>query len=207
MKAVGIILSMLHILDGKHKSTNVDQHIKYAKMGGFRLMNIYYPVLKEEEDTVSLEVMKLTRRYIPMEKKIFRKCWIRLKRKVSFGCSFSSFTCRRKSQYVTPVPDYRLNLVKTFNLSENLGRDDTTVYVEQNPEGSVMAEGCRVLKVGTELISYENFTTVPPYKFTGCKRAIDNTTVNSLPKGYSIGILDVSTCYHSLYKQENQLTR
>ncbi|MPM58706.1 hypothetical protein SDC9_105539 [bioreactor metagenome] len=55
-----------------------------------------------------------------------------------------------------------------------------------------MAEGCRVLKVGTELISYENFTTVPPYKFTGCKRGIDNTTVNSLPKGSFIGILDVS---------------
>lgn len=108
------------------------------------------------------------------------------------GVHFLHSHIGRKSRYVTPLPDYRLNLVKTFNLSENLGRDDTTVYVEQNPEGSVMAEGCRVLKVGTELISYENFTTTVPYKFTGCKRGIDNTTVNSLPKGYSIGILDVS---------------
>jgi len=108
------------------------------------------------------------------------------------GVHFLHSHIGRNSQYVTPIPDYRLNTVKSFNLSENLGRDDTTVFVEQNPEESVMEEGCRVLKVGTELISYESFTTIPPYKFTGCVRGIDKTTVNSLSKGEVIGILDVS---------------
>ncbi len=55
-----------------------------------------------------------------------------------------------------------------------------------------MADGCRVIRAGTELISYEGYTTEPPYKFTGCVRGIDNTTINALPAGYFAGILDVS---------------
>ncbi|MGV8092685.1 MAG: hypothetical protein AB2L24_12585 [Mangrovibacterium sp.] len=57
------------------------------------------------------------------------------------------------SRYVTPAADHRLNLVKMFTLAKPLGKDDTEVYVEQNPEGSVMADGCRVLKIGTELVT------------------------------------------------------
>ncbi len=46
-----------------------------------------------------------------------------------------------------------------------------------------MAEGCRVLKVGTELISYKSFTTIPPYKFTGCVRGIDKLQLTVLQRG------------------------
>ena len=98
----------------------------------------------------------------------------------------------RDSKYVTPVPDPRLNLLKYFTLAEPLGKNDTEIYIEQNPRGATMADGCRVLKIGTELISYEDYTTTPPYKFTGCTRGIDKTTVNSQPIGYIFGLLDVS---------------
>jgi hypothetical protein len=77
-------------------------------------------------------------------------------------------------------------------LSKPLREGDTVIYVEQNPEGTTMADGCRVLKIGTELISYEGYTTIPPYKFIGCTRGIDKTTVNSQPQGYIFGLLDVS---------------
>ncbi len=173
--------------------TNVDQHIKYARMGGFRLMNIYYPSFEGGGGYGIIGSYEINKTLYPNGKEDLQKMLDKIKAEdIIPGVHFLHSHIGRRSQYVTPVPDYRLNLVKTFNLSENLGKNDTTVYVEQNPEGSVMAEGCRVLKVGTELISYENFTTTAPYKFTGCKRGIDNTTVNSLPKGYSIGILDVS---------------
>lgn len=170
--------------------SNVDQHIKYAKMGGFRLMNIYYPSFEGGYNIGDYEISK---KLYPNGKEDLRKMLDKIKAAgIIPGVHFLHSNIGRKSKYVTPIPDYRLNLVKTFNLSEDLGSNDTIVYVEQNPEGSVMAEGCRVLKVGTEFISYESFSTEPPYKFMGCKRGIDNTTVNSLPKGYSIGILDVS---------------
>ena len=173
--------------------TNVDQHLKFAKMGGFRLMNIYYPSFEGGGGYGIIGSYEINKTLYPNGKEDLRKMLDKIKAEgIIPGVHFLHSHIGRKSQYVTPVPDYRLNLVRTFNLSENLRKNDTIVYVEQNPEGSVMAEGCRVLKVGTELISYEDFTTVPPYQFTGCKRGVDNTTVNSLPKGHSIGILDVS---------------
>ncbi|NLB26819.1 MAG: hypothetical protein GX820_09040, partial [Bacteroidales bacterium] len=88
--------------------------------------------------------------------------------------------------------DHRLNLLKYFTISEPLGMNDTEIFVEQNPKNTTMADGMRVLKVGTELITYEGYTTIRPYKFTGCKRGVDKTTVNSQPKGNIIGLLDVS---------------
>jgi hypothetical protein len=98
----------------------------------------------------------------------------------------------RKSKYVTPVPDHRLNLKRIFSLARPLGLNDTTIYVEQNPINTVKAGKRRVLKIGSELISYKNYTTKPPYKFTGCVRGIDETTVDALPAGYMFGVLDVS---------------
>ena len=67
-----------------------------------------------------------------------------------------------KSRYVTPVADHRLNLTRHFTLARSLGTDDTTVYVEQNPEDSVMDERCRVLQFGGELISYTAYSTEFP---------------------------------------------
>lgn len=173
--------------------TNVEQHIKYARMGGFRAMSIYYPSFEGSGGYGIIGNYEIDKMLYPKGKDDLKIMLDKIKAEgIIPGVHFLHSHIGRNSQYMTPIPDYRLNLVKTFNLSKNLGIDDTTVYVEQNPEGSVMAEGCRVLKVGTELISYKSFTTIPPYKFTGCVRGIDKTTVNSLTKGEVIGILDVS---------------
>ena len=173
--------------------SNVDQHIKYAKMGGFRLMNIYYPSFESGGGYNKIGSYEINKTLYPNGKADLVKMLGKIKAAgITPGVHFLHSHIGRNSRYVTPVPDYRLNIVRNFNLSENLGINDTTIYVEQNPEGSTMADGCRVLKVGTELISYENFTTVPPYQFTGCVRGIDQTTVNGLAKGNVIGILDVS---------------
>ena len=172
---------------------NVDRHINYARMGGFRTMSIYYPAFEGGGGYSIIGRYEIDRNLYPGGKEDLIRMLDKIKAAgITPGVHFLHSHIGRNSQYVTPVPDYRLNLLQTFNLSENLGSADTVVYVEQNPAGCTMADGCRVLKVGTELISYENFTTTRPYQFTGCVRGIDKTTINSLPKGYSIGILDVS---------------
>ena len=73
-----------------------------------------------------------------------------------------------------------------------MDKSDSTIYVEENPEGITMTENRRVLKIGTELISYGSPTTARPFKFTGCIRGIDETTINAQPAGYMFGLLDVS---------------
>jgi hypothetical protein len=172
---------------------NVDEHIKYAKMGGFRLMSIYYPSFEGYGGYNFIGDYEIDRKLYPNGKEDLRKMLDKIKAAgITPGVHFLHSHIGRDSKYVTPIPDHRLNLTKMFTLSEDLGRDDTEIFVEQNPEGTVMVEGCRVLKVGTEYISYENFTTTRPYKFAGCKRGIDNTTINSQPRGTIIGIVDVS---------------
>lgn len=172
---------------------NVDRHIQYARMGGFRAMSIYYPAFEGNGGYDMIGDYEVDKKLFPNGKEDLKKMLDKIKAAgITPGVHFLHSHIGRKSKYVTPIPDYRLDLVKNFNLSKYLGSSDTELFVEQNPAGSTMADGCRVLKVGTELISYENYTTTQPYKFTGCKRGIDHTTVNSLPKGSPIGILDVS---------------
>lgn len=172
---------------------NLEQHLRYAKMGGFRAMNLYYTCFEKTVGYRHIGNFEIDTERYPNGMEDLEQILNRIKAAgIMPGAHFLPSHIGRSSQYITPVPDYRLNLVNTFSLAKNLGFADSVVYVEQNPQGSTMADGCRVLKAGTELISYEGYTTEPPYKFTGCQRGIDNTMVNSLSKGHSIGILDVS---------------
>ena len=173
--------------------TNVDEHIEYARMGGFRLMNIYYPAFLESRGYRLIGNYGVYRPEYPNGKADLKAMLATIRKAgITPGCHFLHSHIGRDSKYVTPVPDHRLNLLRIFTLAEPLGENDTTVHVEQNPIHSTMATNRRVLRIGTELISYEAYTTKPPYTFYGCERGIDGTTINAQPKGYMFGLLDVS---------------
>jgi hypothetical protein len=172
---------------------NVDEHIKYALQGGFRTMMIYYPAFLESNWYRLIGNYDIWRAEYPNWKEDLRKMLDKIKSAgITPGVHFLHSHIGRDSRYVTPVPDHRLNLLRIFTLSRPLGKSDTTIYVEQNPANSTMANGRRVLKAGTELISYREYTTSRPYMFKGCIRGIDETIVNSLPAGTMFGLLDVS---------------
>ncbi|MBT3344983.1 MAG: hypothetical protein HN712_11865 [Gemmatimonadetes bacterium] len=172
---------------------SVDEHIKYARMGGFRLMNIYYPAFLDSRGYRLIGNYDVYRREYPNGKADLKAMLTKIKEAgITPGCHFLHSHIGRDSKYVTPAPDHRLNLLKIFTLAEPLSEADTTIHVEQNPIHSTMAGNRRVLKIGTELISYEGYTTTPPYTFHGCVRGIDSTTVNAQPVGYMFGLLDVS---------------
>lgn len=172
---------------------NVDKHIQYAKMGGFRTMNLYYPSFEGYGGYDRIGNYEIDQRHYPNGKEDLKKMLDKIKSaRIIPGVHFLHSHIGRNSKYVTPVPDHRLNLTKIFTLSKDIEIGDTLLFVEQNPVGTVMADGCRVLKVGTEFISYEGYTTEQPYAFTGCTRAVNNTTINSQPKGTLVGVVDVS---------------
>jgi hypothetical protein len=172
---------------------NVDEHIRYARMGGFRLMNIYYPAFLESNGYRLIGNYDVYSREYPNGKADLKAMLARIKAAgITPGCHFLHSHIGRDSRYVTPVPDRRLNLLRVFTLARPLGLADTTIQIQQNPIHSTMAAGRRVLKIGTELISYEGYTTTPPYTFHGCVRGIDRTTVNAQPEGTLFGLLDVS---------------
>jgi hypothetical protein len=172
---------------------NVDQHIKYAKMAGFRAFMIYYPSFIDSRDYRKLGDYDWRKPEFKNGSEDLQSMLNRIKEAGMIpGFHFLHSHIGRDSRYVTPIPDHRLNLLKIFTLSAGLGKTDTTIFVEENPENITMTDNRRVLKIGTELVSYKHYTTSRPYKFTGCVRGIDKTTVNAQPAGYMFGLLDVS---------------
>ncbi len=172
---------------------NVDEHIKYAKLGGFRMMLIYYPAIFATGGSYDhCGDYDIDPKYGNGAEGL-KKMLDKIKAAgITPGIHFLQTHIGLESSYVTPCVDSRLNLTRRFTLARPLSLDDTTVYVEQDPTDTVMYETCRYLNFGGELISYESYTTEPPYSFVGCKRGAKNTTVKEHPKGLSGGILDIS---------------
>ncbi len=180
---------------------NVDEYIAYAKQGGFKMMLIYYTAFfKEDTYTYLIGNFDYNEAY-PNGKADVVKVLEKIKAAgITPGIHYLQTHIGLKSRYVTPVVDHRLNLTKKFTLSKPLGPTDDTIYVEQNPENTVMHPKCRYLNFGGELINYTAYTTEPPYAFTGCTRGAYNTNIVEHPVGQIGGILDITefggmSCY------------
>lgn len=167
---------------------NIDEYISYARKAGFRAIQILwsdfaktmghlpwrpeYPNGIEDLKTIVSKVKKAG--IVP-------------------GIHIHYNKAYKDDRYVSPVPDHRLNLRSIFTLARLLDKNSTTITVEENPHNSTLDEGRRILRIGNELIEYENFTTELPYQFTGCNRAALNTTASFYTTGFKLGLLDVDT--------------
>ncbi|MBQ7897541.1 MAG: hypothetical protein IJ323_03875 [Clostridia bacterium] len=171
----------------------LDEHLSYAKKGGFSMMLLYYSSFFKEENGYRYSGDFDYNEHFPNGEKDLRAMLDKIKAEgIHPGIHFLQTHIGIKSRYVSPYADHRLNLTRYFTLAKPLGEDDTTLYVEENPEGTVMHPKCRVLKFGTELISYESYTTEQPYAFTGCKRGHFDTVIKNHDLGEIGGILDLS---------------
>lgn len=173
---------------------NVDEHIAYAKKGGFRLMLFYYTCFFKERGGYGLCGDYDYRDEYPNGAADVEKLLRHIRDNgITPGLHFLQTHIGMESRYVTPEADYRLHLKTHFTLTKPLGTEDTDeVFVMENPEGAEMADRARILKFGTELISYTGYTTEFPYRFTGCRRGDHGTTVKAHPAGEIGGVLDVS---------------
>ncbi len=180
---------------------NVDEHIRYANQGGFRMMLLYYTCLFRERGGYALNGNYDWRDEYPNGKADLTAMLDKIRAAgITPGLHFLQTHIGLDSRYCTPTADARLNLTRRFSLSADVGEDADELPVDQNPAGCVLAEGCRILSFGGELITYEGYTTEPPYRFTGCVRGHRNTTVRFHPRGERGGVLDVSeygasSCY------------
>ena len=172
---------------------NVDEHIAYAKKGGFRMMLVYFSSM-----FLNGKLWTLCGNYdyndaYPNGEEDLRKVVAKIKAAgITPGFHFLHTHIGIASRYVTPIADHRLNLTRRFTLSRPIGTDDTEIYVEEPTADTTLCEGCRVLRFDGELISYEGYTEEYPYRFYGCKRGHFNTNVTAHARGISGGILDIS---------------
>ncbi|MEO9003223.1 MAG: hypothetical protein ABI288_00725 [Ginsengibacter sp.] len=95
-----------------------------------------------------------------------------------------AFFIDKTSKYVTPVPSEDLGYFRSFTLAEPLSKDATEITVKEPTDSISFITGFFVrnsltLRIGKELIEFSGVSKAPPYKFTGCKRGVDGTTVSS----------------------------
>lgn len=175
----------------------LDETIAYAKKGGFRLVTFGMSHVTDEIGSWGrFGDYDLRKDFYPNGTNDLRKV---LDRFHAAGIKVGLHTLHShiglKSRYVTPVADIRLNKTRRFTLAEALpsGTNDiASVAVLEPTADTVMYEPCRVLQFGGELLSYESYTTEPPYRFLGVKRGAWNTTPTAHPRGEIGGILDIS---------------
>ena len=170
----------------------VDENIALCKAGGFRMMTLYYPCLYKSDGYRLLGDYDLKDCY-PNGIADVRAMLDKIRAAgIIPGLHVLPTHIGLKSRYVTPVCDHRLRLKQDFTLARPLGMDDDVVYVEENPIEAPKNQHVRVLRFGGELISYEAFSTEPPYRFTGCKRGDFETNVTAHPIGERGGVMDIS---------------
>ena len=189
---------------------NVLEHIKYCKMGGFRLMLINYQAFFKKyaffETCGDCDFRDSYPKGIEDARYVIET--VRAAGIIP-GFHFLHTHIGLKTRYASPVADHRLNLKCHFTLCRPLDKTDDVIYVNECParaplgtpditvrEGEVVVENaglnCQVLKFGGELIFYSGYSTEHPYCFTGCKRGYWDTNTVNHPEGEIGGVLDVS---------------
>ena len=193
---------------------NLDEHLKYAKMGGFECMLLYYECMCPLPKTWSYGTCgdySISEKY-PGGYEELRAVIKKIKDAgITPGIHFLHTHIGKFTKYITPVCDHRLNLLEHYTIAKPLGLGDEDIYVYENPKNAQKFEyvkpasgeklpddkneyiqSRRVLQFGGELIRYEGYTTEPPYRFYGIKRGYWDTNVVEHPEGQIGGILDVS---------------
>ena len=180
---------------------NVDEHIRCARAGGFRMMLLYYTCLFRERGGYALNGNYDWRDEYPEGLADARRMLDKIHAAgITPGLHFLQTHIGLDSRYCTPDADPRLHKVRRFTLARALSEEDAEIEVEEDPTGCVTDPRCRILQFGGELISYEAYTAERPFRFTGCVRGLRATTVRTHPRGEVGGLLDVSefgasSCY------------
>ena len=172
---------------------NADTIIEYAKAGGFKLILIYYVAMTKKVRLYDWSGDYDYDESYPNGDEDVKLILDKIHAAgMHAGFHFLHTHIGKNTSYITPVCDRRINLTRHFTLAKPLTKDDTTIYVEENPTGTVMHPDVRVLRFNGELIYYDSYTTEWPYKFEGCRRGFWDTTVREHELGTIGGILDMS---------------
>ncbi len=186
-------LNRSYYATGSINPANLEEHLDYARKGGFSYMLIYYRAIFKAKGGYRLNGNYDYNEDYPNGQADLVELLAKIKAAgITPGLHFLHSHIGVDSRYVTPVADHRLNLKRHLTLARPLQKDETVLYVEEDPTGSPMAERRRFLKLAGEFISYTGSTTKPPYSFTGLTRGEYGTHQLDHPAGLIGGVLDIS---------------
>ncbi len=180
---------------------NIDNHLVYAKRGGFRTFMIYYTAFAQAPGHYLFRKDRYPRGLEDLQEVV---------RKIKNaglipGLHHHYNKAFGMDPYITPVPDPRLNLRRIFTLARNVAVDETEVEIEEDPRGCDLDSPEKFLKLDDELIEYGSYTTERPYRFLGCKRGIFNTTAAVHESGRKFGLLGEVSGVIGVYDQKTSI--
>jgi hypothetical protein len=165
---------------------DAERQIKFAKIGGFRTMNVYCLTFAK------------TAGHFPWRPEYPRGMadLQEIVAKISAagiipGLHIFYTMANADDAYVTPEPDPRLNLLRSFTLAETIDASAIVVPIEENPRLCTMEDGKRVIRIQNELISYKQYSANPPYRFEDCQRGALGTKAAPHEMSSRVGLLDV----------------
>ncbi|MBR5538986.1 MAG: hypothetical protein IKU61_03720 [Clostridia bacterium] len=184
--------------------SNVDAHIEYAKLGGFKKILVYYSAFFIDRGPWYYSGDYDYRDTYPNGAEDLKAVIAKLNAAgIKAGIHFLQTFVGIRSRYVTPIADHRLGIKEYYTLSKPISKSDDVIFVEQNPEWAPMQEDCRVLKFDGEIIQYESFSIEYPYCFKGCKRGHFDTLITEHSLGTIGGVVDVCEYEaHSIYADQ-----
>ena len=167
---------------------NVDQYVKWARRGGFRMILFSYTAFSRGAGHFEWNAS------YPNGMADLKTVTDTIRRAgLNLGLHLHYSKAHKTDAYLTPVPDDRLHRARTFTLAEAVDAESKTLPVYEDPAGCTLDEGRRILTAGDELIAYEDYAAEPVFRFTGCRRGHLNTTPSAHRKGERLGLLDVDT--------------
>ena len=133
--------------------------------------------------------LELNRQKWPDGWESFRRIVARLHTN-GIGSIFHSyaFFIDKRSKYVTPVPDPRLDAFRTFTLTEPINVEGTEITVQESTAGLSTITGffehnSVVLHLGDELVTFSGVRQQAPWGFTGLKRGALGTQATAHNRG------------------------
>jgi hypothetical protein len=167
---------------------DAERHIKYASLCGFRALDIYYLAFAKSAGHFPW------RPEYPHGMEDLKKVVAQVsKAGILPGIHIHYNKAHKEDAYVTPKPDPRLNLSRSFTLSQNIDAAATEISVEENPRLCTLDNARRILRIHGELITYERYTTTQPYRFQNCQRGALATQAAAHEVSSRVGLLDVDT--------------
>ena len=173
---------------------NVDEVLAYMRQGGLRMLLIYHPALIKAKHYDTLPDYEWDNGW---NDETFSAA---IRKFNAAGIMVGMHTLQtfigHATKYLTPEADHRLALAKHYTLAKPLplSEEPCEVFVEENPIAAPMHPRGRILKFGTELLTYTGYVTERPFRFTGVKRRHLGTYAKAHPLGEIGGVLCVSEC-------------
>lgn len=171
---------------------NVDEHIRFARQGGFRMMLFYYTCFFREEGGYALNGNYDFREEYKNGLDDIRTVLAKVNAAgITAGFHFLQTHIGIKSRYMTPEADHRVLHRQMLTLRTAVSETDTDIFTDQCPLDELPAS-CRLLRIGNELIRYEAVSTEPPFGFLGCERGFNGTAARFHERGSACGVVWVS---------------